>query len=69
MYGYTTKLKTVREATNMLQYDISGIGSGSIMNERLVNFQKVASPESLLSSDPPHKISQCRQTTYIENYY
>ena len=52
MYGYTTKLKTVREATNMLQYDISGIGSGSIMNERLVNFQKVASPESLLSSDP-----------------
>lgn len=52
VYGYTTKVKTIREDTNMLQYDISGIGSGSIMNERLVNFQKVATPQSLLSSDP-----------------
>lgn len=52
LYGYQTKVKAIRENTNMLQYDISGIGSGSIMNERLVNFSKVASPESLMSSNP-----------------
>jgi hypothetical protein len=52
LYGMQTKMKAVREDTGMLQYDISGIGTGSILNERVINFNKVARPESLLSSNP-----------------
>lgn len=52
IYGYTQRLTPVRNDTGMLEYVLEGVGSGSIINDRIVNFAKVAMPESIVTSNP-----------------
>lgn len=52
IYGYTNGVEPIRENTNMLEYEVSGVGSGSVLNERIVNYARVAPPESLTSANP-----------------
>ena len=42
IYGRTKKVKTLRPGGNQLQYQFSGIGAGGILDERIVNIQKIA---------------------------
>jgi len=44
LYGQSKKSKALRPGGNQLQYIISGIGSGGILDERIVNIEKIANP-------------------------
>jgi len=42
LYGRTKKVKALRPGGNQLQYQFSGIGAGGVLDERIVNIQKIA---------------------------
>lgn len=52
IYGFTTGLTPIRSDTGMLEYVMQGVGSGSVINDRIINFAKIAAPESITTSNP-----------------
>lgn len=42
LYGRTKKVKTLRPGGNQLQYQFSGLGAGGVLDERIVNIEKMA---------------------------
>lgn len=52
LYGLSKKVKTFRPGGNQLQYQISGIGMGGVLDERIVNIQKIANPGSVTAQSP-----------------
>ena len=52
IYGQTKKVKSFRPGGNQLQYQFSGIGAGGIMDERIVNIEKIANPTTSTSFSP-----------------
>lgn len=54
IYGRTKKVKTLRPGGNQLQYQFSGVGAGAVLDERIVNIQKIANPSATtnFSADP-----------------
>jgi len=44
IYGRTKKVRTIRPGGNQIQYQIAGVGAGAILDERIVNIQKIANP-------------------------
>lgn len=51
MYGRTKKVKTLRPGGNQLQYQFSGIGAGGVLDERIVNIQKIANANTTTTSN------------------
>jgi hypothetical protein len=52
IYGIQNKVMPMRANTNMLEYKVSGVGSGAVLNERIVDYVKVAGAQSITSSNP-----------------
>lgn len=54
IYGRTKKVKTLRPGGNQVQYVFSGVGAGALLDDRIVNIQKIANPRpsTNLSPDP-----------------
>src|SRR5690242_1354831 len=54
IYGRTKKVKTLRPGGRQIQYQFSGVGAGSVLDDRIVNIQKIAnpSPSTDFSPDP-----------------
>jgi hypothetical protein len=46
IYGRTKKVKTLRPGGNQLQYQFSGVGAGAVLDDRIVNIQKIANPST-----------------------
>lgn len=44
LYGRSKFVKASRPGGKQLQYTISGVGAGSVLDERIVNIQKIANP-------------------------
>jgi hypothetical protein len=53
LYGHSKQVKTIRPGGNQLQYQISGIGTGGILDERMVNIQKIANPSANVNTTIP----------------
>ena len=53
LYGRSKQVKAIRPGGNQLQYQISGIGAGGILDERIVNIQKIANPSSNVNTTIP----------------
>lgn len=51
LYGFTTKIRPQRHK-NQLYYTVTGVGSGSLLNERFVNMQRSARMSTLNSDFP-----------------
>ena len=51
IYGFITKVRPQRHR-NQLYYTITGVGSGSVLNERYVNIQRTAKMKSIDSDQP-----------------
>ena len=52
IYAFSTKLSPVKPATNVKLYNLTGYGSGIILNERIVNYKRVAKRQSEDSTLP-----------------
>lgn len=54
IYGRTKKVKTLRPGGNQVQYQFAGVGAGGLLDDRIVNIQKIANPRPStdLSPDP-----------------
>lgn len=46
MYGRTKRVKTMRPGGKQIQYLFSGVGAGAVLDERIVNIQKIANPSA-----------------------
>lgn len=53
LYGQSKKVKMLRPGGNQLQYVISGIGGGGLLDERIVNINKIANPTANPNSAIP----------------
>lgn len=53
LYGRSKFVKATRPGGNQLQYTISGVGAGSVLDERIVNIQKIANPSSNVNTTIP----------------
>lgn len=51
IYGFTEKLGHLRDRSNLLEYTVSGLGSGSLLNHRIVDFKRVAKPKVIGESN------------------
>lgn len=51
IYGFTSKIRPQR-VSNQLYYTITGVGSGTVLNERFVNMQRSAKMKTLGSDFP-----------------
>lgn len=52
IYGRTKKVKTIRPGGNQVQYQFSGVGAGALLDDRIINIQKVANPRSSSTPSP-----------------
>lgn len=52
LYGQSKKVKTFRPGGNQLQYQISGVGMGGLLDERIVNINKIATPGPVTANQP-----------------
>lgn len=50
IYGFTEKVGHYRDRSNMLEYTLSGLGSGSLLNHRIIDFKRVAKGKSITDS-------------------
>ena len=53
LYGRSKQVKAIRPGGNQLQYQISGIGAGGVLDERIVNIQKIANPSANVNTTIP----------------
>src|SRR5690349_14043907 len=44
LYGRTKGVKVLRPGGNQIQYQFTGVGAGAVLDERIVNIQKIANP-------------------------
>ena len=51
IYGFITKVRPERHR-NQLYYTITGVGSGTVLNERYINIQRIAKMKSIDSDQP-----------------
>lgn len=51
MYGFITKVRPERRR-NQLYYTVTGVGSGTVLNERYINIQRIAKMKSIDSDQP-----------------
>lgn len=63
IYGRTKKVKTLRPGGNQIQYQFSGTGAGAVLDERIVNIQKIANPSTSTNFSPDPYLNDINMQT------